>query len=171
MKFLSIIFAFFITTSAYAYIWHEDDYGAQLRVLKELDIDASYMKDPHFLEMQASSTSANRKHFLRALEEQSRHIGMLKSALGKNEIPKSILYLAVVESGLANHATSGKKAAGIWQLMPSSARILGLRVDKYIDERRDPVASTKAALKYLTTLKEKFGKWYDLLWYQKRLLL
>jgi membrane-bound lytic murein transglycosylase D len=68
--------------------------------------------------------------------------------------------MSMVESGFNPNAISSKKAVGIWQFMPSTARHYDLSVNKYIDERYNPISSTTAAIKYLKKLKKDFGKWY-----------
>jgi membrane-bound lytic murein transglycosylase D len=70
------------------------------------------------------------------------------------------LYLSIVESGLSSNAVSPKSAAGLWQFMPKTARSYNLEVCYGVDERCDPLSSTKAAIKHLYRLHEKFGKWY-----------
>jgi membrane-bound lytic murein transglycosylase D len=75
------------------------------------------------------------------------------------EIPVELKYLAVVESKLKNSATSGTGAAGIWQLMPVTARTLGLKIKGKIDERRYTYQSTVAAAKYLKELYNQFDDW------------
>jgi membrane-bound lytic murein transglycosylase D len=66
----------------------------------------------------------------------------------------------MMESGLSNTAVSHASAAGMWQLMEGTALELGLRIDEWVDERRDPVRSTEAALDYLARLHERYGSWY-----------
>jgi membrane-bound lytic murein transglycosylase D len=69
-------------------------------------------------------------------------------------------YLALVESGFDQHAYSKAAAVGMWQFMTGTARGTGLRVDWWVDERRDPVRSTDAAVKFLGWLKDQFGSLY-----------
>jgi membrane-bound lytic murein transglycosylase D len=66
----------------------------------------------------------------------------------------------MAESGLNPEAHSVADAAGIWQLVPDTARRWGLTVDDTVDERRDLQKSTKAALSYLAYLYNRFGSWY-----------
>ena len=77
----------------------------------------------------------------------------------KQDIPLELKYLAVVESKLKNTALSGAGAAGIWQLMPATARILGLKISGKTDERRYTYMSTVAAAKYLKALYKQFDDW------------
>ena len=86
---------------------------------------------------------------------------MVKKELEKIDAPEFLLYLAMVESKFLNRATSSKKASGMWQFMPGTAKSFGLNVNAQIDERRDPFLSTDTAFKYLDFLNESFeDKWY-----------
>ena len=75
-------------------------------------------------------------------------------------LPSDLIYLAIIESGFSNVAVSRSKAVGMWQFMAPTGRWMGLRVDKWVDERRDPVRSTDAAARYLVYLRDKFGSIY-----------
>ena len=79
--------------------------------------------------------------------------------LAKHELPASLKYLAVAESMLVPGAVSSARAAGLWQLMPATAREMGLRVDGAIDERLDIHRSTEAAVVMLKALHEEFSDW------------
>jgi membrane-bound lytic murein transglycosylase D len=74
-------------------------------------------------------------------------------------IPDEIKYLSIVESGLNPVARSRVGAVGLWQFMPETGRIYGLKSDWYLDERMDPEASTKAACRYLRELYGYFDDW------------
>lgn len=75
-------------------------------------------------------------------------------------LPKDLVYLAMIESGFNNRAMSVARAAGPWQFMRATGRLYGLRIDDYVDERRDPERATHAAAAYLTTLYTMFGDWH-----------
>jgi membrane-bound lytic murein transglycosylase D len=97
---------------------------------------------------------------LMALKETGkRYFTIIESALQKRNLPSELKYLAVIESELKSSATSVKGAGGPWQLMPETARDLGLRVNGRIDERRDYFKSTYAAARYLAYLYDLYEDW------------
>ena len=87
------------------------------------------------------------------------YFDMMDNILTKHGLPKELKYLAVIESELKFNARSWAGAVGPWQFMPSTARILGLRVNNRIDDRRDIFKSTHAASRYLTNLFAIYGDW------------
>lgn len=100
------------------------------------------------------------QYFLKRFEHSYEFIPTLKNMMAKEEIPQEFLFLAMAESEFAPKAKSSKKAIGIWQIMPATGRMLGLEINSYIDERKDPIRSTEAAIKYLKYLYESTGEWY-----------
>jgi membrane-bound lytic murein transglycosylase D len=75
-------------------------------------------------------------------------------------MPLDLLYLAMIESGFEPAATSHAAAVGVWQFIPATGRRFGLAIDRAVDERRDPIRATEAALDYLEYLHRRFGSWY-----------
>ncbi len=138
----------------------QDDYTKEVQVLKSLDIDESFLTDPVFINMQNNLDRYRAKHFLKVLEDGHTFVPVLTKMIADAKIPKAFLYLAMVESNFSARARSRTRAVGLWQFMPRTAKLLGLKVNRYIDERRDPIKSTKVAIKYLKFLHKRFGKWY-----------
>ena len=94
------------------------------------------------------------------LEQGSRYEPMMRSKLHAAGLPEDLVYLALIESGYNPDAYSKAAAVGMWQLMTGTAQGSGLRVDWWVDERRDPVRSTDAAIKFLRYLNDQFGSLY-----------
>ncbi|MBX3132539.1 MAG: LysM peptidoglycan-binding domain-containing protein [Gemmatimonadaceae bacterium] len=95
-----------------------------------------------------------------AMERQSRYAPMIRERLRAGGLPEDMIYLSLIESWYDPHAYSIAAAVGMWQFMTATARGVGLRVDWWVDERRDPVRSTEAAVRYLNELRETFGSIY-----------
>ena len=87
------------------------------------------------------------------------YFNLMDAVLISHKLPKELKYLAVIESELHRSALSRVGARGPWQLMPGTARLLGLKVNKHVDERTNYVKSTHAAAKYLIDLYSQFGDW------------
>ncbi len=103
---------------------------------------------------------SDRESFEAYLVREGLYGGMIRDKLRSRGMPEELLYLAMIESGFSTSATSPVAASGVWQFMGATARAYGLVVDSWVDERRDPVRATDAALDYLEELHETFGSWY-----------
>jgi membrane-bound lytic murein transglycosylase D len=111
----------------------------------------------HFVSIFAGEA---RDHFEERVQRGVRYEPMIRAKMKAAGLPEDMTYLALIESGYSPHAYSSAAAVGMWQLMTSTARGAGLRVDWWVDERRDPVRSTDAAIKFLRYLKDQFGSPY-----------
>ncbi len=94
------------------------------------------------------------------LNRMPRYEGMIRERLQREKLPGDLVYLALIESGFSNTATSRAKAVGMWQFMKGTAKLYGLRVDSWVDERRDPYRATDAAVRHLRDLNMRFGSLY-----------
>lgn len=92
------------------------------------------------------------------LKRSGEYFYSFEQILKDESAPDDLKYLAVAESALFM-SQSSKGAVGIWQFIPETARRYGLKVNEFVDERRNPEKSTRAAIKYLKSGKERFGSW------------
>ena len=94
------------------------------------------------------------------LVAQGRYREMIVSHLRKARLPEDLLYVAMIESGYDPGDSSSAGALGLWQFMPEGGRIYGLREDRWVDERRDPLRSTIAQMDYFADLYQRFADWH-----------
>jgi membrane-bound lytic murein transglycosylase D len=105
-------------------------------------------------------TGPNRDRMRVWLEREGRYGGLIRERLRERGMPEDLLYLGMIESGLSPKAYSHAHASGLWQFISATGQRYGLEVSTWVDERRDPVKATDAALDYLSDLHDRFGSWY-----------
>ncbi|HEX5059148.1 MAG TPA: LysM peptidoglycan-binding domain-containing protein [Kofleriaceae bacterium] len=93
------------------------------------------------------------------LADQGRYRDLIVSHLRKAKLPEDLLYVAMIESSYDVSTLSSAGALGLWQFMPEGGRIYGLRQDRWVDERRDPLRATIAVVDYWKDLYQRFGDW------------
>lgn len=105
-------------------------------------------------------TGRGRKYMQVYLERSSRYIPMMKGVFRERGMPDELAYIALIESGFSPTAFSHASAVGYWQFIRDTGKRYNLKIDPYVDERRDPILSTQAAASYLDTLYGMTGDWY-----------
>ena len=104
-----------------------------------------------------------RRFFEQSLVRSGSYRPMMKEALKNAGLPEELSWLPLVESGFKLNALSKARALGLWQFIPSTGYMYGLKRNQFIDERLDPVKATGAAINYLKKLHRLFGDWSTVL--------
>jgi membrane-bound lytic murein transglycosylase D len=140
-----------------------------LPTVRSLDLPSSNAFEKYQLPIQYNERVAefvelyarrNRKTFALWLTRMGRYRQLVEQELAEHALPRELVYVPLIESAYEASAGSYAGAAGLWQFMRGTARSEGLEVSEYVDERRDPIRSTQAAVRHLSRLYNQFGSWY-----------
>jgi membrane-bound lytic murein transglycosylase D len=102
----------------------------------------------------------DRERFGMWISRSGRYLPMIQRIFRERGLPEELAYTAMIESGFSPRAVSRVGAKGMWQFMEATARRYGLVINRWLDERLDPVKSTLAAAQYLGDLYGMFGHWF-----------
>ena len=139
----------------------DTNHNKEIALLESFDINPSFLNDPVLVNMRGKvSTRYYHRSFFGAMNEAYLFVPSVKKILSESDVPVEFLFLAMAESNFSTKAYSKKHASGMWQFMPKTGKRYGLKIDDYVDERRDLVKSSDAAVRYLSKLHKRFGKWY-----------
>lgn len=131
--------------------------AANPSVTAGLDLGLSHAKIDQWV---TRLTTSLRGDFSTSLDRMGKYASMINAKLDARQMPRELIYLALIESNFNPNAKSKVGAVGMWQFMSATARQLGLTVMGKTDERKDPAEATDAALTYLSDLHDRFGSWY-----------
>ncbi len=138
----------------------ESKYPSYSYVFHEFDVDESYLDDIYFQQFVTQNEKKLSKFYKRSLKRGETLLPMLQGHLIQEGVSDLFVYLSMIESGFSTTIVSPKKAVGLWQFMPATAKQYDLKVCSSYDERCDAVSATSAAIRYLNKLYRQFGKWY-----------
>ena len=152
-----IILVFFLINTLWASIGTNDD----LKVLKNLGLEPSFLSDNELIDIFNEYSSKKKISYYRGvLRKSSLNAQIVRTEIDNENLPETIFFIPMIETSFINHFRSKNSPAGLWQIMPATARHLKLRNDEFIDERLDLIKSTDAASSYLKRYYKKFDKWY-----------
>lgn len=106
-----------------------------------------------------TKTDRGRGMFESWLKRSGRYQDMIQEELRERRLPEDLLWVSMIESGFDPNAKSPVGAVGLWQFMPATGAVYGLRQNKFVDQRRNPRLATQAAVHHLRDLYMRFGQW------------
>ena len=150
------ILLLFLVNTLFANV-SEDD----LKILKDLGIESSFITEKSLLAtFDEYSSSYNINYYNNLLKKSSLNVQIVKNEIQNENLPDAVFFIPLLEASFVNQERGKNSPAGLWQIMPLTAKNLRLRNDESIDERLDLIKSTDAASSYLKKYYKKLDKWY-----------
>lgn len=132
-----------------------------LEVLDKLGLESSFIFDSELIDVYKKySTKKSISYYRNILNKSSLNAQIVRTEIENENLPEAVFFIPMLESSFINQTKGKSTPAGLWQIMPNTAKHLKLRNDQFIDERLDLLKSTDAASSYLKRYYKKFDKWY-----------
>lgn len=132
-----------------------------LKTLNDLGIEASFVNQSLFKKIYSEYSSDEKiSYYDNLLRKSSLNMQIVKDEIERENLPNAVFFIPLIESSFVNQIKNKNSPAGLWQIIPQTAKSLRLRVDESIDERLDLIKSTDAAGSYLKKYHKRLKKWY-----------
>lgn len=146
-----------LTNTLFANVSNDID----LKILKDLDIENTFLSNKTLQDTFSEySSSYNITYYNNILRKSTMNAQIVRSEIENQNLPDTIFFIPMTESSFVNQERGKNSPAGLWQIMPLTAKSLGLRNDEFIDERLDLIKSTDFASSYIKRYYKKLNKWY-----------
>ena len=146
----------FLVNTLFANVLEDD-----LKILKDLGLESSFLSEKSLLAtFDEYSSSYNINYYNNLLKKSSLNVQIVKNEIQNENLPDTVFFIPLLEASFVNQERGKNSPAGLWQIMPLTAKNLRLRNDESIDERLDLIKSTDAASSYLKKYYKKLDKWY-----------
>jgi len=153
-----LILSLLLSTFAYSNL--RDEFPSYSYIFTEFNVNEKFIDNREFREFVHKNKKKYRKRFKTAVKRGGLIVPMMKEIMYQRDISPVFLYISMVESAFDPKARSRTGAGGLWQFVVNTGAELKLTMNEHVDERYDPVRSTKAAIKYLYQINSNLNNWY-----------